>query len=115
MEVIAAAIAITAKESCSCNCHDSIADLLDSGNEVDDHEISMAIAQLTKVAMQSAALVRYMRSARDGANLGLDPDKVSKAEHMIEAVYDYYMYNQSNAALTDKQKKLPHLHFGKPS
>lgn len=96
------------KESCSCNCHDSIADLLDSGNEVDDHEISMAITQLTKVAMQSAALVRYMRSARDGANLmAWTQDKVSKAEHMIEAVYDYYMYNQSNAALTDKQKKLP--------
>lgn len=86
------------KESCSCDCHTTIADLLNSGDEVDDHEISMAITQLTKVAMQSAALVRYMRSARDGANLmAWTQDKVSKAEHMIEAVYDYYMYNQSNA------------------
>ena len=89
---------------CDCNKTDDS----ESNAAHEDHEISMAETQLMKIAVQSAQLVELMRTMRDGSDImAWAQDKISKAEHFVEAVHDYMMYSNSNAALTEKQKKLP--------
>ena len=57
--------------------------------EKEDHEVSMALIQLMKIADQSARLVQMMRSMPDDTNImAWAQDKISKSEHFIEAVYD---------------------------
>ena len=67
--------------------------------DYDDHEISMAESQLKKISQQSALLAMMMSRMPEDANLmAWVQDKISKAEHMIGAAYDYMVYKNSNAS-----------------
>ena len=78
-----------------------------NANEYSDHEVSMAASQMMKIARQSTQLAMMLREMPESDIMAWAQDKISKSEHYVEAVYDYMMYNNSNAALTEKQKKLP--------
>lgn len=59
----------------------------------EDHEVSMAKTQLMKISQQAGELAAMMGSASDQENImAWAQDKISKAEHFIEAVYDYMKY-----------------------
>ncbi len=63
--------------------------------EKEDHEVSMALTQLMKIADQSTRLVQMVRSMPDDENImAWAQDKISKAEHFVEAVYDYMIYKK---------------------
>jgi len=72
---------------------------LDFSNQIkaqkEDHEVSMARSQLKKIAMQSSELAQMMSGMDNGENImAWAQDKISKAEHFIEAVYDYMKYKE---------------------
>jgi hypothetical protein len=90
------------KGECGC-CGDDEA----KADEYSDHEVSMAASQMMKIARQSTQLAMMLREMPESDIMAWAQDKISKAEHYVEAVYDYMMYKNSNAALTEKQKKLP--------
>ncbi len=92
---------------CECECHDSESKADYDMEEYDDHEVSMAATQMMKIARQSTQLAMMLKEMPEANMMAWVQDKISKSEHFIEAVYDYMVYNNSNAALTDKQKKLP--------
>ena len=88
-----------------CDCKKT--DDSESNAAYEDHEVSMAASQMMKIARQSTQLAMMLREMPESDIMTWAQDKISKSEHYVEAVYDYMMYNNSNAALTDKQKKLP--------
>jgi len=90
------------KGECGC-CGDDEA----KADEYSDHEVSMAASQMMKIARQSTQLAMMLREMPESDIMAWAQDKISKAEHYVEAVYDYMAYKNSNAALTEKQKKLP--------
>jgi len=88
-----------------CDCKKT--DDSESNAAYEDHEVSMAASQMMKIARQSTQLAMMLREMPESDIMAWAQDKISKSEHYVEAVYDYMMYNNSNAALTEKQKKLP--------
>ena len=65
----------------------------------EDHEVSMAEIQLRKIAQKAATLSMLMsRMPKDANIMAWVQDKISKSEHMMEAAYDYMVYQYSNNA-----------------
>ena len=63
----------------------------------EDHEVSMAEAQLRKISKLSSELAVMMAAMPEDANImAWVQDKISKAEHFIEAAYDYMSYKNSD-------------------
>tara|TARA_Y100001937_G_scaffold109591_1_gene154416 strand:+ start:37881 stop:39395 length:1515 start_codon:yes stop_codon:yes gene_type:complete len=64
----------------------------------EDHEVSMAEAQLRKISKLSSELAVMMAAMPEDANImAWVQDKISKAEHFVEAAYDYMSYKNSDA------------------
>ena len=97
------------KKAKSIGCESSLPKTYSKADieEYEDHEVSMAASQMMKIARQSTQLAMMLKDMPESNMMAWTQDKISKAEHYVEAVYDYMMYNNSNAALTEKQKKLP--------
>jgi len=66
---------------------------VEEANEEEDYEASMMVSQLTKIAHQSSSMILKLKTM-EGENIeAWVQDKVSKAEHFIEAAFDYMMYS----------------------
>jgi len=79
-------------------------DMPEQNSQEEDHEKSMAEGQLAKISMQSEAIRNKISEMPEDYNLmAWAQDKISKAEHFIEAVYDYLMYG--SLASETKEKK----------
>ena len=75
--------------------------LLEEGEK--DHEVSMSKSQLMKIAFQAEKLVQILNNSEEGDIMAWAQDKISKAEHFIEAVYDYMVYNESYAKYSEEE------------
>jgi hypothetical protein len=81
------------KES-RCGCQNTQADY--NEDEKEDHEASMAKGQLRKISSQAGVLSKAIPD--DAELMAWAQDKISKAEHFVEAVHDYMVYNDSALA-----------------
>ena len=68
-------------------------------DEKKDHEASMAKGQLRKISSQAGSLSRAIPD--DAELMAWAQDKISKAEHFVEAVHDYMVYSDSALAKHD--------------
>jgi len=63
-----------------------------------DYEPEMAVSQLNKISSQSADLAQMLEMVQAGSNIpAWVQDKISKAEHYIEASYDYMRYGDASS------------------
>lgn len=83
-----------------CECENAQGDY--DEDEKEDHEASMAKGQLRKISSQAGALSRAIPD--DAELMAWAQDKISKAEHFVEAVHDYMVYSDSALAKYDLSK-----------
>lgn len=82
-----------------CDCYEQETQMEGDDYEDGDFEPEMARNQLNKIASQAADLTQMLGMMQNGANLpAWVQDKISKAEHFIESVYDHMRYSQTDAA-----------------
>jgi hypothetical protein len=81
------------KCDCSANHYEDQGDM-----EEKDYEPEMAVSQLSKISSQSADLAQMLEMVQAGSNIpAWIQDKISKAEHYIEAAYDYMRYGDASS------------------
>lgn len=70
--------------------------MMNQPQKVDDHEGTMAIADLRQLAEQAAKLAEMIKP--DDELEGWVQSKITKASDYIEALYKYYNYNPETGA-----------------
>lgn len=66
--------------------------------ESEDYEAKMMISQLVKIGHQSSSMVMKLKMMGEQNIEAWVQDKISKAEHFIEAAFDYMMYSSEAQA-----------------
>lgn len=82
---------IEAECDCSANYDEDQGDM-----EEKDYEPEMAVSQLNKISSQSADLAQMLVQSESNIPAWVQ-DKISKAEHYIEAAYDYMRYGDASS------------------
>lgn len=73
--------------------------MMNQPQKVDDHEGTMAIADLRQLADQAAELAEMIKPGDELE--GWVQSKITKASDYIEALHKYYHYNPDNAGNSD--------------
>lgn len=96
---------------------EDMANMMQQPQKVDDHEATMAIADLKQLAEQASELAQKIQSGEELE--GWVQSKITKASDYIQAVYKYYHYNPETGSDGDcttcgdmKETTVPKLALG---